>query len=155
MRFLVAAVGVGSLLTVFFNLALADGRVRQANSWLTAVFAATITLALAAGAVWGVTGYTVAYCVIMTTTLIVAWRQTSKQYPVPGATARYVLEALACTVAAAAAGAAIAGEFGNTIVSLVVSAAASLALYGVLFTAIGRGAPLAEVRQLLRTIRPG
>lgn len=155
MRFLVAAVGAAGLLTVFSNLALVDGRVRQANSWLTAVFAATTTLALAAGVVWGVTGYAAAYCVIMTTTLVVAWRQTSTRYPVPGATLRYVLEALVCAVAAAAAGAVIAGEIGNTIVSLLASAAASLTLYGVLFTAIGRGAPLAEMRHLRQTMRPG
>jgi PST family polysaccharide transporter len=155
MRFLVVAVGTGSLLTVFFNLALADGRVRQANSWLIAVFAATVTLALAAGLVWGVTGYALTYCVIMTAMLVVAWRQTTRRYPLPGATLRYVLEALACAITAAAVGAAIAGELGNTIVSLFASAAASLALYGVLFTAIARGAPLTEVRQLLQTMRPG
>ncbi len=154
MRCLIAAVGAGSLLTVFFNLALADGRVRQANSWLLTVFASTITVAVAAGAVWGVTAYTVAYCVIMTATLAVAWRQTCRTYPVPRSTLRYVLEALACTIVAGAAGAVIAGDMGNTVASLGASMAASLALYGVLFITLTRGAPVADLRQLLHTMRP-
>lgn len=153
MRFLIAAIGAGSLLTVFFNLALADGRVRQANSWLLTAFAATIALAVAAGSVWGVTAYSVAYFVIMTSTLAVAWRQTSRIYPVPGRTLRYVLEAWGSAVIGATCGAVIASAMGNTVESLVASAVASLTLYGVLFTVIARGAPLTDVRLLVATMR--
>jgi polysaccharide transporter, PST family len=153
MRFLMAAVAAGSLLTVFFNLALADGRVRHANLWLLTVFAFTITLALGAGAIWGVTAYAVGYCAIMTTTLTVAWRQTTRTYHLPRATLWYVLGALACTSAAATAGAVVAADMGDTVASLGASLLTSSALYALLFTVIARGAPVTEVRQLLATMR--
>ncbi len=154
MRFLMAAVGAGSLLTVFVNLALADGRVGRANGWLFTVFAGTITLGLTAGAIWGITAYAVAYSVIMTATLGAAWRETVKLYPVPMATLRYVVGAVMCAAAAAACGAEIAGAMGNTVAALGASGAASLLLYATLFAAVSRGAPLTDLRQLRATMRP-
>lgn len=154
MRFLMAAVCAGSLLAVFFNLALADGRVGRANTWLFAVFALTITFAVTAGAIWDVTAYTVVYCIAMSAMLVVAWRQTRKIYPIPRSTHRYTLEALASAAAAAAVGAALAGQMGNTIASLAASVAASFAAYVVLFGVVARGAPISDLRDLLATMRP-
>jgi O-antigen/teichoic acid export membrane protein len=153
MRFLMAAVAASSLLTVFFNLALADGRVRHANSWLLTVFGCTITFGLTAGSLWGVTAYTVTYCAIMTVTLAVAWRQTSATYPVPRATAWFLLGALASAAVAAATGAVVAADMGNTVASVGAAGLASLGLYILLFTIIARGAPLTDLRQLLNTMR--
>jgi len=82
MRFLLAAVGLLTILNIFISLAVADKRVATANRLLLLVCALTVGLGLPAAHYWGMQGYTAALLFSTVLGLALAWRLTGRIYAI-------------------------------------------------------------------------
>jgi O-antigen/teichoic acid export membrane protein len=99
MRFLLAAVGLLTILNIFVSLAVADRRVATVNRLLIAVCGLTVVLGLPAAHYWGMQGYAGAMLLSTVVVLACAWRLTEQVYGIGRSDALFAAEvALSATV---------------------------------------------------------
>jgi O-antigen/teichoic acid export membrane protein len=92
MRFLLAAVGLLTILNIFVSLAVADRRVATVNRLLVAVCGLTVVLGLPAAHYWGMQGYAGAMLFSTVVVLACAWRLTEQIYGIGRSEAYFAVE---------------------------------------------------------------
>jgi PST family polysaccharide transporter len=153
LRLLIGAVVVTSLLLLFINLALADGRVRTANFWLLLLCAGTVALGLPLAAVLGLKGYTGAYLLVSVFVLVFAWRQTLRVYALDFALTQYVALIVVCAVAGACIASAVGCLALAPIWLLLATVGAGGISYLLPLLIFSRGGPWKDARKMLAILR--